>query len=855
MEKRADIMERNPFPGSISEKESDREKEHRKLIRRAAAEGMVLLSNYGELPLEKNRKVALYGGGARYAVIGGTGSGMVNCRGVVSIEEGLKNAGIEITSEEWLNDYSKRYEESREKWKRHIYDISTPGDFDSLYRAHAANPFAMPRGMEIEKISGTETAVYVISRISGEGADRKAVPGDYYLSGQEKDELEKIFSLYEKVIVVLNTGGIIDLSFMDNKNKGALVVMSQAGMEGGNALADVLLGRVNPCGKLTDTWARGYEDYPSSKNFSHNNGNIIEEKYEDGIYVGYRYFDSFDVKPRYCFGYGLSYTSFAIKTESVKVKENRVELLFSVKNTGPVAGREVVQVYASCPKGMLQKELKRMVAFAKTETIPAGETRQTKVWFDLSLLEAFHGGKSAWLLEKGEYYLLAGDSSENAYPVACLAAEDTTETEKVREICPLLDALKEIAPDEALLLSKRQQMKEICEKEGLPRIPIVPRQRKRKKRQAGTLALRLAEEILSRLSTEQKVQLVCGRPREGTAEIIGSAAVLVPGAAGETTPLLKRDFGVAGLVLADGPAGLRLQKQYEEDAQTGEIHTLGRYESLENRIFGTEFLHDGTVRHYQFCSAVPVGTLLAQTFDVKLMEEIGALIGREMKEFGVTLWLAPGMNIHRNPLCGRNFEYYSEDPLVSGKMASAITKGVQTLPGIGTTIKHYACNNQEENRRGVSSIVSQRALRELYLKGFEIAVKESQPMAIMTSYNKVNGVHTANSRDLCTEAARTEWGFEGIIMTDWTTTNDGGGSSAAKCLWAGNDLIMPGTMSDQKEIMDAVGGLGAQFLDGRYLDECALRMLKVILASDAYKGAESYLADKELDCIMEETGD
>ncbi len=246
MEKRADIMERNPFPGSISEKESDREKEHRKLIRRAAAEGMVLLSNYGELPLEKNRKVALYGGGARYAVIGGTGSGMVNCRGAVSIEEGLKNAGIEITSEEWLNDYSKRYEESKEKWKRHIYDISAPGDFDSLYRAHAANPFAMPRGMEIEKISGTETAVYVISRISGEGADRKAVPGDYYLSGQEKDELEKIFSLYEKVIVVLNTGGIIDLSFMDNKNKGALVVMSQAGMEGGNALADVLLGRVTP---------------------------------------------------------------------------------------------------------------------------------------------------------------------------------------------------------------------------------------------------------------------------------------------------------------------------------------------------------------------------------------------------------------------------------------------------------------------------------------------------------------------------------------------------------------------------------------------------------------------------------
>ena len=312
---------------------------------------------------------------------------------------------------------------------------------------------------------------------------------------------------------------------------------------------------------------------------------------------------------------------------------------------------------------------------------------------------------------------------------------------------------------------------------------------------------------------------------------------------------------MAGLILADGPAGLRLQKRYEENKKTGEIYTLSRYESLENRIFGTEFLHEDTIKHYQYCSAIPVGTLLAQTFDTELMEEIGALIGREMKEFGVTLWLAPGMNIHRNPLCGRNFEYYSEDPLVSGKMAAAVTKGAQSLPGIGTTVKHFACNNQEENRRGVSSIVSQRALREIYLKGFEIAVKESQPMAIMTSYNKVNGVHTANSYDLCTEAARKEWGFEGIIMTDWTTTNAGGGCSAAKCLRAGNDLIMPGKLSDRKEILDAVHGLGIQFLDIRYLDECALRMLKVIFASDAYEGAESWLADKKTDCIMEEAVD
>lgn len=855
MKRKTDIYKRNPFPGSLSEEESVREKEHRRVIRRAAAEGMVLLANDGVLPFAENQKAALYGGGARYTVIGGTGSGMVNYRSAVSIEEGLKNAGIEITSGEWLEDYSKKYELCRKEWKKHIYDISTPGDSDSLYRAHAANPLEMPKGRQIEKIQGTDTAIYVISRISGEGADRKAGAGDYYLSGQEKEELERICSLYSKVVVILNTGGIIDLSFMDEMNIGALLVMSQAGMESGNALADVLTGKVNPCGRLTDSWAYHYEDYPSSKNFSHNNGNVIEEKYEDGIYVGYRYFDSFGIKPRYCFGYGCSYTSFAIEAESVAVKENKAEILLSVKNTGMAAGREVVQIYASCPGTMIQKELKRLVAYGKTGVIPAGGSGKIRLKFDLCLLEAFHGGKSAWLMEEGEYYLLAGDCTENVWPIASLIVKETVETEKVREICPLLDALEEIAPDNSYLLSERQKMKEICKEKELPQIAVVPAARKGRDAEPDAFAASLAKQALEKLSTEQKIQLVCGRPREGAAEIIGAAAVQAPGAAGETVSLQMQDEDVAGLILADGPAGLRLQKRYEENKKTGEIYTLSRYESLENRIFGTEFLHEDTIKHYQYCSAIPVGTLLAQTFDTELMEEIGALIGREMKEFGVTLWLAPGMNIHRNPLCGRNFEYYSEDPLVSGKMAAAVTKGAQSLPGIGTTVKHFACNNQEENRRGVSSIVSQRALREIYLKGFEIAVKESQPMAIMTSYNKVNGVHTANSYDLCTEAARKEWGFEGIIMTDWTTTNAGGGCSAAKCLRAGNDLIMPGKLSDRKEILDAVHGLGTQFLDIRYLDECALRMLKVIFASDAYEGAESWLADKKTDCIMEEAVD
>lgn len=292
------------------------------------------------------------------------------------------------------------------------------------------------------------------------------------------------------------------------------------------------------------------------------------------------------------------------------------------------------------------------------------------------------------------------------------------------------------------------------------------------------------------------------------------------------------------MILADGPAGLRLQQCYEENAEDGSIYKLNNYKALQNRFFGTEFCHEGAVPHYQFCSAVPVGTMLAQTFDRSLLREIGTLIGREMKEFGVTLWLAPGMNIHRNPLCGRNFEYYSEDPLLSGSMAAAITWGVQGFRGIGTTIKHHACNNQEDNRMGVAEIISERALREIYLKGFEIAIQESQPMAVMTSYVKINGVHSANNYDLCTVAARKEWGFKGILMTDWLATNDGHGASAVKCVQAGNDLIMPGNESDIYEIYEALDGENDLYLKEEELDVCVLRILQTILRSDVMQEIE-----------------
>ncbi len=880
-------LRKRDYPGTLSTKESVRELENRRITRKAAAEGIVLLENDGVLPLKSGEKVALYGFGARYTVKGGTGSGSVNNRSNVNIDEGLRNAGFVITTDDWLDDYDRRYEAARETWIASIYEIAGGrDDFFALYGAHAANPMAAPSGKAItlETKTDADIGIYVISRISGEGSDRYEKKGDYYLSDEEYGELKNITSLYDKTIVILNVGGIMDLSFMDELKIDGLVYLSQAGMEGGNALADILSGKVTPSGKLTDTWAYTYKDYPGSENFSHNNGNLFEEKYEEGIYVGYRYFDSFKVKPRYCFGYGLSYTKFTMKTEQVALQGSQVVLQVRVKNTGAMPGKEVVQVYVSCPSGQFKKEKKRLTAFTKTGLLQPGEEEVTVLKFDLSALESYWGGKASYYMDKGSYYVFVGADGEDTEMAGRLTLTETALLRKVRNICPLQNSLTELAPGDEMVAAWEAEHAKRWEEKTLPSLSMdeavkemqarwnesrkraeeeakakdsidslrdktegesnvkdnvknkaEERDRAEEKDSAKADIKDRAEELAEKLTLMEKATLVCGRVKEGEAQVIGNASVTVPGAAGETTRILEDSHNIGSMILADGPAGLRLLMHYEENPADGSIYTLSPVENLENRIFQKEFLHEGAISHYQYCSAIPVGTLLAQSFDTELMEEIGEMIGGEMEEFGITLWLAPGMNIHRNPLCGRNFEYYSEDPLVSGLMAAAITAGVQKKPGIGTTIKHFACNNQEDNRWGVDSVVSERALREIYLRGFELAVKMAQPMAIMTSYNKINGVHAANSFDLCTTAAREEWGFQGIIMTDWTTTNGGHGSSAAGCIRAGNDLVMPGRMSDIQEIVDAVRGEKHLNLDEHDLDACVVRILRTILASNAYE--------------------
>ncbi len=815
------------YPGQETTLVSEREKKNRQIARWGAVQGMVLLENDGVLPLSSGAGLALFGLGARHTVKGGSGSGDVNSRDHVSVEQGLKAAGFGIVNTDYLDAFDEEYARGIRAWEDAIYEAAGPEkDSMKLYQAHARLRPKTPENIPFDPaaVKEADAAVYVITRTAGEGADRFDLEGDYYLTKAEKAELERVCAACRKVIVVLNVGGIIDLSFMDELPVAALVLMGQAGVEGGSALADILSGNADPSGRLTDSWACRYEDYPSSAGFSHRNGNLLEEFYTDGIYVGYRYFDTFGVKVRYPFGYGLSYTTFAHSFGGVSVEGKEITARISVTNTGARRGRQVIQLYVSCPAAEQRKELKRLAAFAKTGDLMPGEKEELVLRFPVERLASFRGG--AWVMEKGGYILMYGPSSADSTPAAVLTLAETTRLRELAPICELLDSLKEIEPG----TEARKALEKLAS--DLPKAPMDSAVKAAAGHKAAAPADPLLERglpIAEKLSTEEKIRLVVGLNQRKGREIIGGAAYTVPGAAGETVSF--PEHGVPGMVLADGPAGLRLQRHYEVDPKTGEIYTLGRVETLENRFFGKVVTHEGAENHYQYLTAIPTGTLIAQSFDLTVPEKLGEMIAEEMREFRVAVWLAPGMNIHRNPLCGRNFEYFSEDPLISGTMAAAITLGVQKQGDLSVCIKHFACNNQEDNRFRVTSNISQRALREIYLKGFEIAVKTSHPMSIMTSYNRINSVHTANSRDLCTVTAREEWGFDGFIMTDWTTTNGGHGSSAAKCILAGNDLVMPGTEGDREEIRAALRGDHDRPLSEEKLTESAARLIGAALVT------------------------
>ncbi|MCD8301293.1 MAG: glycoside hydrolase family 3 C-terminal domain-containing protein, partial [Clostridiales bacterium] len=832
--------------------------------------------NNGVLPLKSDlKKIALFGNGARRTVKGGTGSGDVNSRFIINAEQGLEDAGYEITSKSWLDQYDKIVEDARIVYFNQIHqDFMSRGD-DAI-AAIFSNPFTEP---EIRPITGSDlaecdgdTAIYIIARNSGEGKDRRPVPGDYELFEVEKAAIRTLESAFSHVIVVLNVGGIMDTKFLrDEAGIDAILLMSQAGNIGGYALADVLTGKVTPGGHLTDTWAENYSDYPCSDTYSHVNGDVDDEYYREGIYVGYRYFDTFGIAPAYPFGYGLSYTTFDVETEAVTVDRGNISVTVSVKNTGDTySGRQVVQLYYSAPEGNLEKPYQELAGYAKTKELAPGEEEILTISFDVESMASYDEEGACYVLEEGSYYIRVGVHSRATKIVAAIDIEDNLVTLFLSNRLPLDCEMELLSAKKASSYSYEGEEKEkasvqhfLIDESDIPCGVIIYSDAPEELPKPDTDKVLTAddvregratlEELVAQLSVEQMAELCVGTARGGgfgSESVIGSASAVVPGAAGDTTSIMTEDRNIRNMILADGPAGLRLAHNFKVGPDGNKLPgvdtALPGLEEIVGKVPDSE-VPEGTVDYYQYCTAIPIATLLAQTWDPAVIEEAGSIVGEEMREMGVTLWLAPGMNIHRNPLCGRNFEYYSEDPLVAGTCAAADTRGVQRQGGIGTTIKHFAFNNQEDNRMHTNAHISERAAREIFLKGFEIAVKQAQPLSIMTSYNLVNGIHTANNYDLLTAICRDEWGFEGFVMTDWGTTGSiemepgktfkYGCSSSAGCVKAGNELTMPGCQEDVDEIIRSVGAKEGEVeypLTLGELQEAARRLLAVILKTSVY---------------------
>jgi beta-glucosidase len=827
---------------TLSIEMSERERRNAGRAYTAATQGMVLLKNSNAaLPLAREGSVALLGLGAVRTARGGTGSGDPFNGGLsgggdidvdqspryhIHILDAFETAGYEVVGAKALRAYAEGHDQAK--------------------AAGNANPmatFAYPdpelTDGEVAAMSAQcDTAVYVLTRNAGEGMDRHMtkqvqIPGagrspgappasatgagsstgapsahttgetielgDYLLSEREIDNLKLIKKHFKKTVLVLNVGGNIDMNPVLETDIDAVLLMGQAGQEGGRAVLDVLNGTVNPSGKLTSTWARQYADYPASATFADNDGNTDIEKYEEGIYVGYRYFDGFNITPIYPFGYGLSYTTFDIAFKDVSVEKGIVRIKLSVTNTGDCQGREVAQIYYKTPDKELEMPVQELAAFQKTKYLNPGESQTLTLAFPAAGLASFNEKSEAYVLFAGEYTFYAGASSRDTEAIFVLRNPKTIITNRVRIEYPLGGELNEISREGA-------KPYHLPESDGVPVIvldpadipekdsrspfhdetvitystdrsytPVMPYEKVEYVDKQDIKLLDVVngkatlEELVAQLSSEQLAALNCGTGwgvSDDKNPMVGGSSESVPGAAGETTHTLKEAFGIPSIVVADGPGGIRVAQTFEAtDVRTGS---------------------KTTVHHY--CTAWPVGTLLAQSFDRETWEIVGLWLAEELDQLGVTIVLGPGMNIIRDPLCGRNFEYFSEDPLLTGEAAAGITRGIQSIPGVGACIKHFAANNQETNRIRADSQVGQRALREIYLKGYEIAIRESQPMSIMTSYNQLNGVPTPFSYDLCTDIARGEWGFKGLIMTDW----NGGAFTPARAMHAGNDLVMPG---------------------------------------------------------------
>ena len=776
---------------------NEREKHNLQVAYEAACESIVLLENDGALPI-KLGKVALYGAGAKRTVKGGGGSGEVNERHSVTVYEGMKDAGFTITSENWLDEFDAEYvKEEKHYHKNKLKNIIT-GKMSAMA---ALENFPGIEGRLISendvKESDTDTCIYVLSRQAGEGIDRRAQKGDMFVTDIEEANIAFCAKHYQKFILVINAGAQLDVSFLDKmEGINAVLFMCQLGTAGGRAVADILSGKVTPSGKLASTWAMKYSDIPFSDEFSYLNGNLEDEYYKEGIYVGYRYFDTFNVEPRYPFGYGLSYSEFEMKADKISVDGTKVFVDVEVKNVGTLyAGKEVAEVYISAPMGKMDKEYQSLAGFAKTRVLAPGESAKVKVAFDMSERASYREEDASFILEPGDYIVRLGNSSRNTTPCAILEIEEEVVVSKHQNICKVQKPFEELKAPESIDAAVLKAVPRIVIEKDYFGMIVYPYDT------PTCLAYTEAQYFVDGLSLEDMVDIVVGVGMYSPDNKFN-----MPGSVGNTTSKFW-DKGLVNVTLCDGPAGIRIQKRTAliDGRKTKMIDPpLSIYEMMPKFIKKIVMAdpNKSTVL-YQFTTAFPVSAALAQTWNAEMLYKVGVAIQEEMKEYGCTFWLAPALNIHRNPLCGRNFEYYSEDPFLTGVCATAITMGVQREEGYYVTLKHFACNNQEDNRKKVSSNVSERALREIYLRGFEKAVREANAKSVMTSYNKINGVYTPNSYDLCTKVLRQEWGFNGVVMTDWFSTSKGCANNAL-AMSAGNDLIMPGGKADKKEILNGV---------------------------------------------------
>ena len=723
------------------------------LCRQAGAEGIVLLKNNGILPLRKEQKLAVFGRCQIDSFFVGYGSGGdVHPRYKINFLDALQEEGAQVDS--FLASYY------RDWCRKHPPDEGWWGHWPMCY------PEALPAKQAMQEAAQrNEAALLVLGRAAGEDRDNTLKKGSYYLTDRERKLLDRITSYFSQTIVLLNCGNIIDLAWIEEYGEkiSAVLYAWHGGQESGRAAADILLGKSSPCGKLPDTIAAGYASIPGNTEF----GRRKFTRYTEDIFVGYRYFETFaQEQVLYPFGFGLSYSCFKMDCTDVICNADRFEVAVQVKNIGSYAGKEVVQLYVSAPQGNLGKPAKVLTAFQKTRLLMPGETETLALSFKRYDFASFDdtgasGYRNCYVMEKGVYRFFVGTCVKDSREIYSFYQEQTRCLEKLNEICGLRHPLERlIAVEEHGKIQKKKQRLEksqlnlkqrILEHLPLHTEAIKGGNNRLEDVRQGKISLK---EFIAQLVPEELEAVCRGEGRMNSRLGISGNA----GAFGGITKSLRKR-GIPPVICADGPAGIRINR---------------------------------------FTTLLPCGTALAATWNPELIAQLYQKLGQEMKYYGAHVFLGCGMNLHRNPLCGRNFEYFSEDPLLTGKLACAVTEGIQSS-GAAACPKHFAANNQETKRNSNDSRMSQRALREIYLKGFEICIKQANPYCLMTSYNKINGIWAHYHYDLATEVLRKEWGFQGLVMTDWRIKKSRSPEfpllrDNAYRIRAQVDVLMPGNM-------------------------------------------------------------